>query len=125
MITAWIGSIVFFMATILYVLLALGLPYGEFAMGGKYIVMPKQMRVVCVISIIIQLLSILVLLEKGKVLFIGLPAGLVTGLCYFFAVYLTLNTLLNAFSKSKKERLAMTPLSLITAVCFWITAITG
>ncbi len=125
MITAWIGSIVFFIATILYVLLALGLPYGEFAMGGKYRVMPKQMRIVCVISIIVQLIAILVLLERGNVLSIGLPQGLAKGLCIFFAIYLSLNTLMNAVSKSKKERLAMTPLSLVTAVCFWITAFSG
>lgn len=125
MITAWIGSIVFFIATILYVLLALGLPYGEFAMGGKYKVMPKQMRIVCVISIIVQLIAILVLFEKGNVLSIGLPQGLAKGVCIFFAIYLSLNTVMNAVSKSKKERLAMTPLSLITAVCFWITAFSG
>jgi hypothetical protein len=125
MITAWIGSIVFFIATILYVLLALGLPYGEFAMGGKYKVMPNKMRIVCVISIIVQLMAILVLLEKGTVLSIGLPQGLTKGTCIFFAIYLSLNTLMNAVSKSKKERLAMTPLSLVTAVCFWITAFSG
>ena len=37
------------------------------------------------------------------------------------AVYLSLNVLMNLASKSRKERLIMTPLSLIAAVCFWIT----
>lgn len=59
MVTAWIGSLTFLAAVILYILLALGLPYGDFAMGGKYKIMPKQMRVACAISVIIQLLAII------------------------------------------------------------------
>ena len=39
------------------------------------------------------------------------------------AIYLSLNTLMNICSKSKKERFIMTPLSLIAAICFWITAL--
>jgi len=39
------------------------------------------------------------------------------------AVYLSLNTVMNFISKSRKERYIMTPLSAITAVCFWITAL--
>ena len=35
------------------------------------------------------------------------------------SIYLSLNTLMNVFSKSKKERYIMTPLSLLCAVCFW------
>jgi hypothetical protein len=29
----------------------------------------------------------------------------------------------HGFSKSRKEKLVMTPLALLTALCFWITAI--
>jgi len=32
---------------------------------------------------------------------------------------------MNAVSKSRKEKIVMTPLSLVTAVCFWVTAING
>ncbi|MNH93162.1 hypothetical protein D3C73_457570 [compost metagenome] len=123
MISAWVGSIVFFTAVILYILLALGLPYGEFAMGGKYKIMPKQMRVACAISVLIQLMAILYLLQAGDVISFGLPYEI--GVCYFFAVYLTLNTIMNAISKSIKEKLVMTPLSLVTTICFWLTALNG
>lgn len=125
MISAWLGSIAFLFVTILYVLLALGLPYGEFAMGGKYRIMPLHMRVACVISVIIQVIAILVVLQTGNVIYIGLPQSIVKGMCYFFAVYLTLNTFMNGLSRSKQEKTVMTPLSLVTAICFWITAING
>ena len=125
MITAWIGSIAFLSVAILYVLLVFGLPYGEYAMGGKYKVAPKRMRAVYAISIVIQLFAIMVLLQTGRVISIGFLEGIATGACYVFAVYLSLNTVMNAVSKSRKEKIVMTPLSLVTAVCFWVTAING
>lgn len=39
------------------------------------------------------------------------------------AIYLSLNTVMNFVSKSKKEKYIMTPLSLISVICFWITAL--
>ncbi|WP_375104503.1 hypothetical protein ACDZ28_09400 [Paenibacillus sp. RS8] len=121
MLSAWIGSFIFAGAAVFYILLTLGLPYGEFAMGGKHRIMPSQMRVACAISVVIQLLAILYLLQAGHVISIGLPFD--RGVCYFFAVYLILNTVMNLLSDSKKERLVMIPLSLVTAICFGLTAI--
>ena len=43
-------------------------------------------------------------------------------ICFFFAAYLSLNTIMNMISKSRKEKYVMTPLSLIAGICFWITA---
>lgn len=123
MISAWIGSITFLGAVILYILLSLGLPYGEFAMGGRHRIMPSQMRVACGVSVVIQLVAILYLLQAGNVISIGLPFD--RRVCYFFAVYLMLNTIMNLLSRSMREKLVMTPLSLITAICFGITAMNG
>ncbi|UGB30560.1 hypothetical protein [Metabacillus sp. B2-18] len=66
MVTAWIGSISFLLVAILYVFLALGFPYGDFAMGGKYKVMPKQMRLTCIFSVFIQLIAVMFLLHVGN-----------------------------------------------------------
>lgn len=124
MITSIIGSIVFFLASILYVLLVLGLPYGEFAMGGKYKVMPKEMRIVCAFSVIIQWFAIMILLQTASIIPLIFPFSVTKGLCIFFAVYLILNSVMNGFSRSKKERMFVTPLSIITAICYWITVLT-
>ncbi|ETT47129.1 hypothetical protein C171_26499 [Paenibacillus sp. FSL H8-237] len=85
--------------------------------------MPPQMRVACGVSVVIQLVAILYLLQAGNVISIGLPFD--RRVCYFFAVYLILNTIMNLLSRSMKEKLVMTPLSLITAICFGITAMNG
>ncbi len=44
----------------------------------------------------------------------GAPLG------YFFAAYFSLNVVMNLFSKSKKEKILMTPLSLIASACLWL-----
>lgn len=44
MLVAVVGSVAFLIPVVLYVLLVLGFPYGEFGMGGKYKVMPIRMR---------------------------------------------------------------------------------
>lgn len=125
MITAWIGSITLLMIAVLYITLVAGLPYGDFAMGGKYKVIPKQMRIACAVSVLVQIVAILVVLQTGKVISIGLPQGIAKGVSYFFAAYLALNTVMNLLSKSKREKLVMTPLSLLTAICFGLTALHG
>ena len=123
MITSIIGSILFSIVLVLYILLASGLPYGEYAMGGKYKILPKKERIICIISAIIQTFAILILLQAGRVISFGFSDKTVNILCYIFAVYLSLNVIMNLLSKSKKEKLFMTPLSFVIAICFWLTAL--
>jgi len=123
MITALIGSILFSIVMALYILLALGLPYGEYAMGGKHKILPGKERIISIISVIVQAFAVLILLQAGNVIRIGLSDKATIILSYFFAVYLSLNVFMNLLSKSKKERLVMTPLSFVIAVCFWLTAL--
>ena len=122
MLTAWLGSLILAGVMVLYVLLALGAPLGEYAMGGKQRVLPSRLRLLAVLSALIQLFAILVLLQLGGIYSIGLPDNLARALGYFFGAYLVLNTLGNFFSKSKKERILMTPLSAVAAFCFLYTA---
>ncbi|WP_019244612.1 MULTISPECIES: hypothetical protein [Bacillus] len=123
MIIALIGSVSFLLVAILYTLLALGFPYGEFAMGGKYNVMPIRMRVACGFSVFIQLFAIIIILQTAKVIPNLFSIGTTRGICFLFASYLTLNAIMNGFSNSRKEKWVMTPMAILTALCFWITAI--
>jgi hypothetical protein len=123
MITSLLGSALFSIVLVLYILLALGFPYGEYAMGGKHRILPGKERIICIISVIVQTFSILILLQGGRILRFGFSDKLTNLFCYFFAVYLSFNVFINLLSKSKKEKLFMTPLSLVIAICFWITAL--
>ncbi|WNQ14110.1 hypothetical protein MJA45_14150 [Paenibacillus aurantius] len=125
MLSAWIGSLAFLCVAILYVFLALGFPLGEFAMGGKHKIMPRPMRAACAVSVLIQLLAIFFILQAGHVINVGFLNQAAKWVCYFFAVYLILNTVMNGMSPSRKEKMLMTPLSFIAAICFLITAWNG
>lgn len=117
-----IGAILFAIVTVLTILVACGAPLGEFTMGGKHKVLPKEYRIMAVISILIQVFAILIILQAGGYLTMWFSAKATKIICIVFAAYLSLNTLMNAFSKSKKERFFATPLSILEAICYWITA---
>lgn len=123
MMTAMIGAVVFSIIIVLSILLICGLPLGEFTMGGKYKVFPKELRIILVAQLVLQMFFVVIILQMGGLIPLWFPNGVTKIVCMIMAAYLSLNTLMNLFSKSKKERYIMTPLSLISAVCFWITAL--
>lgn len=117
-----ISAIIFTFIIVLNVLLFLGLPIGELTMGGQYKVLPKKLRAISLFSLFVQIFALLIILQTGGFLPYWFSIQATKIICFVFAIYLSMNTLMNIFSKSKKERFIMTPLSLIVAVNFWITA---
>ena len=117
-----LGAVLFGVIAIMTVLVACGLPLGEFTMGGQHKILPKKFRVVAAISVAIQIFSMIIILQAGGFISLWLSFKLTIYICFFFAVYLSLNTIINMISKSRKEKYVMTPLSLIAGICFWITA---
>lgn len=120
---AYIGAAAFLPIIIIYMLLVFGAPLGEFAFGGKYKTLPLNMRAVTAVSVVVQAFALIALLQKGGVVQTFIPQQVTNVACFVFAAYFTLNTIMNVFSKSKKERLVASPLALIVAVCFWVTAL--
>lgn len=119
---AIIGAVLFLVIAIMTVLVACGLPLGEFTMGGQHKILPKKFRIMAISSLFVQLFAIVVVLQAGGFVSLWFSLKATKYICFFFAIYLSLNTIMNLSSKSKKEKYIMTPLSLIAAVCFWITA---
>lgn len=123
MMIAMIGAVVFSIIIVLSILLICGLPLGEFTMGGRYKVFPKELRIILVAQLVLQMFFVVIILQMGGLIPLWFSSDVTKIICIIMAAYLSLNTLMNLFSKSKKERYIMTPLSLISAVCFWITAL--
>ena len=121
MVSSLIGACAFSVVIILSFLIILGLPLGELTMGGRYKVFPKKLRIVLVSQLLLQVFFVIVILQMGGYLPLWFSHKTTRIILIVMAVYLSLNVLMNLASKSKKERLIMTPLSLIAAVCFWIT----
>ena len=121
MVSSFIGACAFSVVIILSFLIILGLPLGELTMGGRYKVFPKKLRIVLVSQLLLQVFFVIVILQMGGYLPLWFSHKTTRIILIVMAVYLSLNVLMNLASKSRKERLIMTPLSLIAAVCFWIT----
>ena len=117
-----LGAVLFGVIAIMTVLVACGLPLGEFTMGGQHKILPKKFRLAAVVSVAIQIFAMIIILQAGGLLPLWLSFKLTKYICFFFAAYLSLNTIMNMISKSKKEKYVMTPISLIAGICFWITA---
>lgn len=120
---AIIGAITFSVVIILSVLIICGLPLGELTMGGQYKVFPKKLRIVLVTQLIFQIFFVIVILQMGDFFPFWFSKKVTKIICIVMTVYLSLNTVMNFVSKSKKEKCIMTPLSFVAAVCFWITAL--
>ena len=117
-----LGAVLFGVIAIMTVLVACGLPLGEYTMGGQHKILPKKFRFAAVVSVAIQIFAMIIILQAGGLLPLWFSFKITKYICFFFAAYLSLNTIMNMISKSKKEKYVMTPLSLIAGICFWITA---
>lgn len=120
---AIIGAGAFSVVIVLSLLIICGLPLGEFTMGGQYKVFPKKLRMVLVSQLILQIFFVIVILQMGGYIPLWFSVGVTRIIGIVMAVYLSLNTIMNFISKSKKEKYVMTPLSFVAAICFWITAL--
>lgn len=104
-------------------LLVLGLPIGRFAWGGEHTILPTKLRVASIVSIILYIFFAAILLNQSGIIKLvdrnGWPEvalAILTG--YFF-----LGILMNAISRSKPERLVMTPVAATLAILFLYVAL--
>ena len=120
---AIIGAMAFSVVIILSVLILCGLPLGELTMGGQYKIFPKKLRLVLAIQLLLQIFFVIIILQLGGFVSLWFTARTTKIIGIVMAVYLSLNSVMKFISKSKKEKYIMTPLSLIAAVCFWMTVL--
>ena len=120
---AIIGASVFLVLILLSILLICGLPLGELTMGGQYKIFPKKLRFILAGQLILQIFFLIVILQMGGFIPFWFSKNITRVICMVMAVYLSLNTVMNLLSKSKKEKYMMTPLSAISSICFWIMAL--
>lgn len=119
---ALIATILFIIIIVINVLLICGFPLGELTMGGQFKIFPKKLRVMLVVQLIFQIFFVIIILQAGGLILLWFSYKATRTVCIVMAAYLSLNVVINFISKSKKEKYIMTPLSLLLAICFWITA---
>jgi hypothetical protein len=105
------------------VLLIAGLPLGEYAWGGQQRVLPQKLRVGSAVSTVLYVLFALVALATAQVFDVLPGTPVVEVAMWVIAVYLLLGVVLNAVSKSRKERRVMVPASLVLGALALVLAI--
>ncbi|MFC5449631.1 hypothetical protein [Paenibacillus aestuarii] len=105
-------SIILGAIAIFQLLLFLGFPLGEYGWGGKHAgVLPPRLRMMSLPSAVLLVFMSLIFLIHTHVVSSDLLVMPTQILVWIITIFLAVNTLGNLASKSKKERLVMTPLS--------------
>ena len=111
---AVIAVVILALLAVFQLALATGAPLGRYAWGGQHRVLPSNLRIGSVISIVIYALIAAVLLKL--VPFADIAVWVVVA-------YFALGIVLNAISRSKPERFVMTPVVTLLAVLSLLVAL--
>ena len=115
--------ITFFMSG-LHILLLIGMPLGEYVLGGKNKVIPKEKRYMNAIFGAIFLFLGLVYLGKADVISFGFLPMVSKGIMIIYTLFLGYAIVGNTFfTDSKKEKIVMIPASVIGFRCSLVTLI--
>lgn len=104
------------------ILLIAGAPIGNFAWGGQHKVLPRNLRIGSVFSLVIYAFIAICIVSKAAVLQIIPTGDFLTTACWLIFAYFLVGILMNAISRSKPERYTMTPVAIVFAICMYIIA---
>ena len=114
---ALLGALAIFQA-----LLVAGRPLGRFAWGGQHDVLPTGLRVGSAVSIALYAGFAVLMLSAAGALEL-LPDGFVGVAIWVLTGYFALGIVMNAISRSRPERLVMTPVVLVLAAICLVLAL--
>ena len=122
MIVAVLGCALLGALAVFQALLVAGQPLGRFAWGGQHDVLPTGLRVGSAVSIALYAAFAVLMLSAADALDV-LPTGFVEIAIWVLTGYFTLGIAMNAISRSRPERLLMTPVVLVLAVVCLVLAL--
>ncbi|WP_440117731.1 hypothetical protein [Paenibacillus sp. QZ-Y1] len=121
--SAIVFSVLILIVILFQVALAAGIPWGEYAMGGKFPgKYPISMRFACLFQIAILAFLALVVLSKSGLLLPGWSAFADIAI-WFIVAYLVLGTILNLITRSVWERRIWAPVTILLLITSIIIAI--
>jgi hypothetical protein len=95
-------------------LLIAGLPLGRFAWGGQNEVLPANLRIGSAVAIALYAGFAVLILQASDAVS-PLPDGVARVAIWVLAGYFVLGIVMNAISRSRPERLVMTPVTALLA----------
>ncbi len=108
---------------IFQIALILGAPIGRFAWGGNNTVLPTNLRVASASSIALYLVFAMFVLGKANVISTPLSGDVLAIGTWILTGYFILGVVMNGMSRSKPERMVMTPVAAALALLFLIVAL--
>src|SRR5688572_29795134 len=120
---AVLAAIVLFVMSLFHLALAAGVPWGAAAWGGKHRILPPKLRAGSVAAAAILVFAGVIILARAGVVAPGAHSMFVRAASWALAAYFALNTLGNLSSSSHLERVVMTPVAAVLAVCFAIVVL--
>jgi hypothetical protein len=122
MIAALLGVVLLGALAVFQTFLVAGAPLGRFAWGGQHVVLPPRLRVGSGISVLLYAAFAVLMLQAAGALAV-LPHGLVDVAIWVLTGYFALGIVMNAVSRSRPERLVMTPVVLVLAIVCLVLAL--
>jgi hypothetical protein len=101
-------------------LLVAGRPLGRYAWGGQHEVLPRNLRIGSCVAILLYVVFALIILSRSG-LYPVLTGGWIRTAHWVLTVYLFSGVILNGISRSRPERLVMTPVTaLLALLCLYV-----
>ncbi|MFT4797268.1 MAG: hypothetical protein ACJAYE_002415 [Candidatus Azotimanducaceae bacterium] len=102
--------------------LALGAPWGEWAMGGKFPGrFPLKMRVAAAVQMLLLIFLALIVMVRAEALFADY-LSISRSAIWFVVALFVVSSILNIITPSKKERMLWAPITIILLICSLIVA---
>ncbi|MGY2081756.1 hypothetical protein [Modestobacter sp. SYSU DS0657] len=122
MMTAVIGVTLLAGLAVFQSALIAGAPLGRFAWGGQHVVLPRGLRIGSAVAIVLYGVIALFVLQAAGALSV-VPRAVSDVVIWVLTGYFVLGVLMNAASRSRPERLVMTPVALALAVVCLLLAL--
>ena len=100
-----------------------GARFGRFAWGGQHDVLPAKLRAGSALSIVLYALFGYAALAKAGIAPLLGSEAVTSIFMWVLTAYFALGVIMNGISRSKPERLVMTPTALVLAVLYLILAV--
>lgn len=105
--------------------LASGAPWGRFAWGGRHReALPRRLRIASAVSVLVCIVLALPALDLAGIIDI-VPNAVSRVAAWVVFGYLCIGVVMNAVSRSRPERVVMTPLAAVLALLAALVALTG
>ncbi|MGF1667697.1 MAG: hypothetical protein ACFCVC_15675 [Acidimicrobiia bacterium] len=98
---------------VLQTLVAAGRPYGRLVWGGQHATLPRKLRIWSAVSLVLYLAIALVLIARTS----NPSSSFVRTTTWAIFGYFVVGIAMNAISRSRSERLVMTPTCVVLAAC--------